>query len=504
MKKVSCALTVILSILLLLTLSLSGSAADGARLPGDVDGDGKVTSADARLALRASVKLENIKKGSAAFTSADVDGSGSIDASDARLILRASVGLERLSGAGELTSSDIYKRAVVYTVEINAVCDEYISTGTGFFISADGKVVTNYHVIEGARSITVTDRNSKEYPVKQILAFDSEMDLAVLKISAASKAASLNRTGYETGDVVYALGSSKGLTYTFSDGLISAKARTVDAYNPDMTYIQTTAPISPGNSGGPLIDTQGRVIGVNTWGLTDGQNLNFAIPVYYIDQLDYSNPLTAKEFYEMSTVDATLQIPQTSLKLRLGACAFFPITATSEDSISLTFEAPDESIYCEWTDWDDEIIVLIIYADQVCKNAPVTVWVNENPSVSVTFTVTVSSSSGSASYYPTTTIPDFGVMTKVSPYTVSYFEDSDYIFLYYDAVALSQVGYKDTQTLRNGYAKLLQNAGYSYVSYEEEENFKLWMFVDGYGNYLGYSELFDEDGYCTEIMIAIQ
>ena len=205
-----------------------------------------------------------------------------------------SVVISKLSTPEKLESSEVFKVAKKYTVEINVTKEGNTgSTGTGFFISTDGKVVTNYHVIDKAIGIKVTDCNNKTYTVSEVLAYDKNIDIAVLKISASSTAAVLNKTDYETGDRVYTLGSSLGLTYTFADGLISTKSRK----DGNMYYIQTSAPISPGNSGGPLIDEYGRVIGINTFVLVDGQNLNFAVPVYYLDQLDYNTPISAEEYY---------------------------------------------------------------------------------------------------------------------------------------------------------------------------------------------------------------
>jgi len=98
---------------------------------------------------------------------------------------------------------------------------------------------------------------------------------------------------HTVGSVVYALGNSKGMTSTFSDGMITYSNREVDG----VRHIQHDAPISGGNSGGPLINIYGEVIGINTWTLLDSQNLNFAIHVSELEKLDYSTPMTVEEFY---------------------------------------------------------------------------------------------------------------------------------------------------------------------------------------------------------------
>ena len=97
----------------------------------------------------------------------------------------------------------------------------------------------------------------------------------------------------KTGETVYAIGSSLGLTGSLSNGIVSSAEREVEG----QTFIQTTAPISSGNSGGPLLDSKGRVIGITTASLVDGQNLNLAIPVAEIDTLSTKNPTTLAKMF---------------------------------------------------------------------------------------------------------------------------------------------------------------------------------------------------------------
>ena len=287
MKKIC---TLLLSLLLVFLLAFGVSAA----ALGDVDADGSVTAADARLALRRAVELEDFAKGSAQYTAADADRDGTVTAADARLILRAAVGLENLNPAEKLDPTEIFKLASRFTFEVRAENTDTVSTGSGFAISPDGKIVTNYHVVDEAQTISVTDYNGKTYPVVRVLAFDEELDLAVLEIAATTIPAELNYADYETGSSIYALGSSIGLTGTFSPGMISAKARRLEGER--VIYIQHTAPISHGNSGGPLLDDCGRVLGVNVAYFEGGQNLNLAIPVRYLDELDFGNPMTVAQF----------------------------------------------------------------------------------------------------------------------------------------------------------------------------------------------------------------
>lgn len=169
-----------------------------------------------------------------------------------------------------------------------------LALGTGFIYNTQGYVITNYHVIEGAYSANITI-NGNTYKVNSVLAYDKTIDLVVLGTEAKGIAPlKICKKEHAVGKTVYAFGSSKGLTSTFSQGIITYVGREIDGVN----YIQHDAAISSGNSGGPLINACGEIIGINTMTLRDSQNLNFAIMTKEIDNLVYGNPLTMTEFYE--------------------------------------------------------------------------------------------------------------------------------------------------------------------------------------------------------------
>ncbi|MBQ8388783.1 MAG: serine protease [Clostridia bacterium] len=169
-----------------------------------------------------------------------------------------------------------------------------LALGTGFLYSSDGKIITNYHVIEGAYSAKITI-NGVKHTVQYVLAYDKDIDLAVLKISGYGfKSLELCNKEHQVGKRVYAFGSSQGLTATFSQGIITYASREIDG----ITYVQHDAAISSGNSGGPLINEYGEVIGINTWTVRDSQNLNFAISVSEMDNLRFGQQLTFAQFYE--------------------------------------------------------------------------------------------------------------------------------------------------------------------------------------------------------------
>lgn len=157
--------------------------------------------------------------------------------------------------------------------------------GSGCITSANGEIVTNYHVIEGAKTLLVKLLTGALFPVDGILALEPDMDFAVLKVSGKElpvvKLDSLDSV--KVGQRVFALGSPWGMEQTFSDGMASSLREGTEVQLPKLSkVIQHTAPISPGSSGGPLFNQQGQVLGINTFYFRDGQNLNFAIPMDYV------------------------------------------------------------------------------------------------------------------------------------------------------------------------------------------------------------------------------
>ncbi|MDJ0975045.1 MAG: trypsin-like peptidase domain-containing protein [Planctomycetota bacterium] len=157
------------------------------------------------------------------------------------------------------------------------------ATGSGALVSPDGLVLTNDHVVEGAVGVTLALSDGREL-VADVLGTDPATDLAVLKV--------LDPAGFEhveladsnavrPGELAVAVGAPFGLTWSVSVGVVSAVGRSWPSRLPGRRIdgvIQTDAPLNPGNSGGPLLDAAGRVIGINTAGVRGGNNLGFAVP----------------------------------------------------------------------------------------------------------------------------------------------------------------------------------------------------------------------------------
>jgi S1-C subfamily serine protease len=205
---------------------------------------------------------------------------------------------------GALTPAEIYKRdapgVVFITAEVvqrtQSPFDVYPteqrgeSTGTGFVINRDGEIVTNHHVVENARAVTVRFETGKTVPAK-VRGTDPSTDLALLTVDpkqAPLKPLELGTSAdVQVGDPTVAIGNPFGLDQTLTTGVLSAKQRSIPAPN-NFTIedvLQTDAAINPGNSGGPLLDALGRVIGVNSQIRTGGEGsqgsigIGFAVPV---------------------------------------------------------------------------------------------------------------------------------------------------------------------------------------------------------------------------------
>ncbi len=149
------------------------------------------------------------------------------------------------------------------------------SLGSGFSLG-ENCVITNAHVIDDRRNVTVLCYDGTEHEAF-VLGMDTDQDIAVLVVPGAQfpilEVAQADQI--RTGDDVYAIGAPKSMAYTLTKGVISAKERQMGSY----TYVQTDAPINSGNSGGPLLNDAGQVVGMNTMKLTDSEGIGLAIPI---------------------------------------------------------------------------------------------------------------------------------------------------------------------------------------------------------------------------------
>lgn len=179
-------------------------------------------------------------------------------------------GLEELkSSAGDF--SGIIAEAVKGVVSI--ATDK--SMGTGFFLRDDGYIVTNQHVIAGAKQIQALTSERKVLTAT-LIGQDADKDIALLKVQGSFDALPLaNSDELAVGNKVIAIGNPLGLAFTVTEGIISALNRR--GPNGREEYVQTDVSLNPGNSGGPLLDTKGRVVGMNNFKVGEAESLGFAL-----------------------------------------------------------------------------------------------------------------------------------------------------------------------------------------------------------------------------------
>lgn len=152
--------------------------------------------------------------------------------------------------------------------------------GSGVIINRDGTVLTNNHVVDGASEIVVTLNDKQEHKAR-VVGRDPKTDLALIKIDGTGPFTTAilgDSEATRVGEWVLAIGNPFGLSNTVTAGIVSAKGRVIGA-GPYDDFIQTDAPINPGNSGGPLFNMKGKVIGINTAIIPNGQGIGFAVPV---------------------------------------------------------------------------------------------------------------------------------------------------------------------------------------------------------------------------------
>jgi hypothetical protein len=234
------------------------------------------------------------------------------------------------------TVSDVVKSSIGAVVLIVVGDDSGKPTveGSGFIISPDGKIVTNHHVVAGAHTGMVKLDNGASFTIDSFFAADAAHDIAILKVSGRNlpslELADSDRLS--AGDHVVAIGSPLGLENSVSDGIISGFRED----SKSRSWLQTTAPVSHGSSGGPLLTMDGRVAGVVTWKAGEGENVNFAVPSKLVAALlaNPGPPLETQHKTDPSTPPATL----TSKRLFIAylSSAFTPIVVKNCSAVTIT------------------------------------------------------------------------------------------------------------------------------------------------------------------------
>ena len=206
------------------------------------------------------------------------------------------VSINKVDGKTEMSDAEVYAATVNSVVSIRTSATsgtnffgqavETASAGSGFVLTSDGYIVTNYHVVKDADTVTVTMYNGDEYNALYV-GGDEDYDIAVIKVEATGLPAVTlgDSSTLNVGDHVLAIGNPLGeLTFSMSGGMVSSVNRTINVDGTPFNMIQTDASINPGNSGGPLMNSYGEVVGIvsakySSYSDESVEGLGFAIPI---------------------------------------------------------------------------------------------------------------------------------------------------------------------------------------------------------------------------------
>ena len=243
----------------------------------------------------------------------------------------ASVSINTVDGKTEMSDAEVYAATVNSVVSIRTSATsgynffgqavETASAGSGFVLTSDGYIVTNYHVVKDADTVTVTMYNGDEYNA-QYVGGDEDYDIAVIKVEATGlPAVTLGDSSLlNVGDHVLAIGNPLGeLTFSMSGGMVSSVNRTINVDGTPFNMIQTDTSINPGNSGGPLMNSYGEVVGIvsakySSYSDESVEGLGFAIPINdvyaMIEDIMTNGYVTNKAYMGITPQTMTAQMAQ--------------------------------------------------------------------------------------------------------------------------------------------------------------------------------------------------
>ena len=236
----------------------------------------------------------------------------------------------KVDGSKQMTMSEVYASNVnsVVSINVSATSTNYFgqrvqtaASGTGFFITEDGYILTNHHVVEGASSVEVTLYSGESYDAK-VIGSDKDYDIAVLKIDVTGAAPVVlgNSSKLAIGESVAAVGNPLGeLTFSMSTGVVSCVNRAINVDGTPFNMIQVDCSINPGNSGGPLFNSYGEVVGIvsakySSYSNTTVEGIGFAIPindvVSLVKDIMTNGYVTSKAYMGITPQNMTAQMAQ--------------------------------------------------------------------------------------------------------------------------------------------------------------------------------------------------
>ncbi len=343
-----------------------------------------------------------------------------------------------------LSASEIAERIApsVFYIEVYDKNSEPFACGSGFFVTADGVAVTNYHVIEDTASAKITTINGDIFNVSGVIAFDKSLDVAIIKVDKTSiygKAVSgfpyvtmADSNNIKAGQRVFALGSPAGLQNTISDGIISNINQKVG----DESFIQITAPISHGSSGGALVNEYGEVLGITSAGYDDAENIGFVIPINIIKMFDFNGGMMSYNDFYLNNNSFVLDVHTTTIDMTVGETfELFVYTEGKGDDWSIYWDTEqDYLVNCKWGDWLEDYTsicplnitaanpgtaIITIYSDVDFNGVNITVNIKPQP----------------VSYYPSSSVyvPDYTSVTGMPLIEYKQYDTNTlYVYSYYN------------------------------------------------------------------------
>lgn len=281
-------------------------------------------------------------------------------------------------GRRTYTAAELYERcaAAVFYVEVYEdsaafAADQADATGSGFFISGDGTALLCYHEIERMKYARITTLDGRRYVMDTVLWYDSLRDLARVKISGTDTNGSTVRAfpcipvgdseALSAGTPVYTITNPLSLTRSVSEGIVSAKGRVTD--DPDYPNIQFTAAISPGSSGGPLINACGEVVGIVMGYFSSGNDLYLAVPTKYSVGDTFVTPMTMEDVYGTEAAKnamSTIVLSNYNVTVKVGESVKVMCTRDCPGTASLTYSIDNSIIVgAAWGSWETKFNVPI-------------------------------------------------------------------------------------------------------------------------------------------------
>ena len=385
----------------------------------------------------------------------------------------------------ELNAEQISSKCAqsVFFIEVYGRDGYVLRTGSGFFINSDGMAVTNYHVITGACGATVTLSDGTVKNVEGIYDGSEGDDTAIIKVEGSGyKPLKLgNSEDVVAGQKVFAIGSPLGLDNTISEGIISNTNRKLD----NTEYIQITAAISPGSSGGALLDAFGNVIGITSAYISDStaQNLNLARRISLLSHLNTEDFITLEEAFPLAP--ASLWVGLEEMTVIMGHEVSIWVSQDLGAGAVISCASSDYSV-CNgrWDEeWDGDWIGLTIEPISA-GDADLTLVLKDSETEYDTKTLKIHIVD-SIPYYDTyTTVPDFGVIMNIPEL---WSETAEGCMMHYYPM--------EGWYLMNGdeiFNQIMTEQGFTYETEYDEEN---WDYKEIYKNGEVEVMLFATDDY---------